>query len=479
MPLFAASALAAAAACKGETPTATETKKEVAAAAENSGTSSCAGSKRHGGKLHWFEDDYPAALACAKAKRLPLIIDMWAPWCHTCLSMKSTVLTEERLGEEDARFVFVALDTDRDVNAQAVAKFTPAFWPTFFAVSPIDETVLTRFVGAATLAQFVAFLGDGAAAFAAAQAGKGDEPGFAVAARDGDRAATAKDFAAAQVAFARALDTAPANWARRSDVLAALISVQRRQGDFAACAATALSRAGGLRPAASQSDFFGDALSCADELEKTPTGKESATKLRQLAAERLGVLAADAAAPLSADDRSDALMYLRTALDALGRKPEADAAAQTQRQLLDTAAAAASTPLAAMTFNWPRAEVYTYLGKGLELVPALEKSCADLPKEYDPPYRLAWVLLKAGHADKAVPWIEKAQALAYGPRRNRVFGLAADVFEGAGLRDRAHKAVLAQIEVLRQSPATASSEKAIADAVARAATLAADKPMSR
>src|SRR5689334_21029263 len=39
------------------------------------------------GPLAWIEDDYPAALACARAKKVPLVLDLWAPWCHTCLSM--------------------------------------------------------------------------------------------------------------------------------------------------------------------------------------------------------------------------------------------------------------------------------------------------------------------------------------------------------------------------------------------------------
>ena len=59
-------------------------------------TGPCTGAKAHG-PLTWFEDDYPAAIACAKATRRPLVIDMWAPWCHTCLSMQTTVFTDASL----------------------------------------------------------------------------------------------------------------------------------------------------------------------------------------------------------------------------------------------------------------------------------------------------------------------------------------------------------------------------------------------
>ena len=30
--------------------------------------------------LPFIEDDYPRALAEAKAKKLPLFVDVWAPW---------------------------------------------------------------------------------------------------------------------------------------------------------------------------------------------------------------------------------------------------------------------------------------------------------------------------------------------------------------------------------------------------------------
>jgi tetratricopeptide (TPR) repeat protein len=68
-----------------------------------------------------------------------------------------------------------------------------------------------------------------------------------------------------------------------------------------------------------------------------------------------------------------------------------------------------------------------YLGKGLELVADLQKSAAALPAEYDPPYRLAWVLFKSGKLDEAVEWNAKAEKLIYGPRKARVLSLRADL----------------------------------------------------
>jgi hypothetical protein len=85
-----------------------------------------------------------------------------------------------------------------------------------------------------------------------------------------------------------------------------------------------------------------------------------------------------------------------------------------------------------MTYHWPRAEVYVYLGVPLELVPALEASAAALPKEYEPRARLGWVLMKAGKLDEAAKWTDQALALVYGPRKARLLGQRADIAHGLG-----------------------------------------------
>src|SRR5688500_7485568 len=59
------------------------------------------------GSSRWIEDDYARALAEARKKKVPLVIDMWATWCHTCLSMQNYVLTEANLAKHWDRFVWL------------------------------------------------------------------------------------------------------------------------------------------------------------------------------------------------------------------------------------------------------------------------------------------------------------------------------------------------------------------------------------
>lgn len=415
----------------------------------------CAAAKAEG-PLRWLHDDYPGALACARARKVPLVIDLWAPWCHTCLSMKATVFQAPELAPMDERFVFVALDTDREVNAPVLGKLSIGAWPTFYVLDSATEAVQARFVGAASKAQFLDLLAHGAAGSAAPGTPADDLL------RQAERAAAIKDYPAAVTSYQAALAGAPAGWPRRPDALVSLAAALRKSGDTAGCFALGESSFGDTGNSASATDFLVNTLDCAAAAEKTEAARVAA--FRDKAATRLAEVLAAPGDQLSVDDRSDAMLNLRTLEEAMGRKDAARATAEKQRALLDEAAAKAPTPLAAMTYNWPRAEVYVYLGKGLELVADLERSAAALPKEYDPPYRLAWTLWKSGKLDEAAAWCEKAAALAYGPRKARVWTLAADVAaerKDAAAELRARQAIVATYEAL-------PAEQAMPEALAKA-----------
>jgi thioredoxin-like negative regulator of GroEL len=421
------------------------------------------------GAFAWIEDDYPQALACAQSKHLPLVLDLWAPWCHTCLSMQTTIFTDRSFEPDAAKFVFAELDTDREVNAAAVAKFPPSAWPTFYVIGP-DEAVLARFVGGASVAQFHAFLDAGARAMTGGGVAEGADAHLLAA----ERAAAVKDLPTAQRELIAALAAAPPTWPRRPDALVSLINARHKLHDYAGCLELAEKSLDETGNAASASDFLYYGTQCATEREKAEPARVK--KLRERAIVRWQKLVADPQAPLSVDDRSDAMANLRETLDTMGKHDAAKAVAETQRKLLDDAAAKAASPMAAMTYNWPRAEVYVYLGHPLELVPALEKSANDLPHEYDPRARLGWVLLKAGKLDQAVKWTDDALKLVYGPRKARLLTQRADIANKQG--DRAAEKLFRQelVKMLEALPASQVQPEAIASAKQALAEL--DRPVS-
>ena len=425
------------------------------------------------GPIAWIRDDYPAALACARARKQPLVLDLWAPWCHTCLSMQTTVFQDASFGPDAKRFVFAALDTDRDANAPAIEKLALSAWPTFYVVGA-DEAVLARFVGGASTAQFHAFLDAGATAAGTLPAGP-DAHLLAA-----ERALARKDTATGEAELTTALATAPAAWVRRPDALVSLAMAKAKRKDLEGCLALADKELDATGNTAAASDFLVTTTGCADDLVETAGATKKAeavtraTALRTRAVTRWQALLADATSPMSVDDRSDAMASLRETLDRLGKHPAAVAVAEKQRALLDQAATAAPTPLAASTYHWPRAEVYVYLGKPLELVPALEASAALLPKEYEPRARLGWVLMKAGKLAEAATWTDQALALVYGPRKARVLGQRADIAHGLGdaAGERTYREqVVAQLVSLPESQKSAEQI-----AHAKAALAALDAP---
>ena len=237
-------------------------RKEAPAPAVDVGAA-CPTPAERTGAVAWYVDDLPGAQACAKAKQLPLVVDLWAPWCHTCLSMKHFVFPDPGLAPMAQRFVFASIDTDKPSNAATVAALPIASWPTFYVVAPEDLAVQARFVGSATVAQFRNFLADGERGYVART--KVLAPGSADALlRDGERALAKGDATRGGELLLSALQKAPKDWPRRNDVLVELIQGREKAKDIIGCLSIAGMYMGGIGKVASRTDFLSFALMCGD-----------------------------------------------------------------------------------------------------------------------------------------------------------------------------------------------------------------------
>jgi len=400
------------------------------------------------GRLHWYVDDYATAAGCAKASGKPLFIDLWAVWCHTCRSMKNYIFPDPGLAGMADRFVWLALDTDVELNAPALTKFPAEVWPTFYVVDADTETIQARYLGSGSVGQMREFMRDAELAYVGGRSGQlaADDPIRLV--RDGVRAESAGDLQAADKAYGAALAAAPARWPRRPDLLVSRIRVLDQLEDWTTCAALAAGAAEQTGDSASAADFAYYGLDCAGHLGDA----EQKHSLQAMFEARLARLVADPSAPLSVDDRADALRTLRDTRAELGDRDGARQAAEAGRALLDQAAAEAPSPGAAATHNYLRVDFYMWLDRGREMIPVLERSAADLPRDYDPPYRLASVLLGLGEPGHALEAARRALALAYGPRKARVQGLIADIQHALGDRDGELAARRAVVDILEQLP---------------------------
>jgi thiol-disulfide isomerase/thioredoxin len=401
------------------------------------------------GRLPWFDDAYAVATSIARAKKVPIVVDLWAPWCHSCLSMQSFVFSDPSLKALADRFVWAAVDTEKAVNAQVLAKLPIEAWPTFYIVDAQTGAVAARQIGTMSLAELRVFLEDGERVVAQTHASElkpGDPLALLVA---GDAAAMAGKHADAARLYGEALAKAPADWPRRGSALVSRIRSLQKLSEWSACADLAAAEMGKTGNGAPAADFAAYALDCADELKDDPR----AAKLRAAAAARLETLAGDPAAQLSADDRGDMWRTVWGVKEKAGDKAGARAAAEKRRDLLEAAAAKAPDAWAASTFDWARAETFVYLGQPEEAVKLLEKSEAGLPDDYNPPSRLARVQYDRGRLGEALAAVDRALAKAYGPRKAGVLHLKADILEKQGSMGEAAKVVSAEIALWESLPA--------------------------
>jgi thiol-disulfide isomerase/thioredoxin len=419
--------------------------------------------------IAWFEDASAAAQERAIREGKPLLVDLWAPWCHTCLSMKNFVLTRENLGELAAEFVYLSINTERAENTALLEKLPVEAWPTFYVAEPRDLAMRGRWVGAAAPQQFGDFMRDGKRAFELARAGTvggDDAPSWLL---RGDSLAGAHNYPEAAKAYGEAALRGGSAWARRPDALVSQITALYKAHDYAGCIDLASARMHDTGSGVSAADFASYALMCAENDEKR------AQNLRKLVILRLTPACEGESFTLSADDRSDVCAILREARTGIGDEKGATRASKARLAILERASTGLPDDVA-LTYDWARAETLISLGRGSEALVFLEARERALPRDYNPPHYLSRVYKALKRWDEGLAAIERAIGRAYGPRKISMLGLKADLFEGAGKRAQAIEAVKQQLELYRALPTGQRREASEAQASQRLADLTKSEP---
>jgi tetratricopeptide (TPR) repeat protein len=415
--------------------------------------------------IPWMKDDWKGALGAASKDKKPLFIDMTAPWCHTCLAVDQGVFTDPSLAPYVSRFVWLRLDTDRPENAPVLELLPVDVWPTLYVVTPAAQGVVIqgRHAEAPSVAQLRDLLEQGEQAHLASLAREGalDTSSPLGMVQAGDAAEAKGDFGAADSWYGRALAAAPPDWSRIPTTVTKQIRARLKSGDLDGCADLGMSQIqrAAVGMTAQLTLFARTADTCADVLDE-PRARLLRGRLGE--ALRKVVDASDSA--MSVDDQSDALLALREMAIELKDNASARAYAIRQRDLLDRAVSQAKTAMERMTHNWPRAEVYVYLGEVEKIIPDLQRLVDELPREYDPPARLAWAHEQLGHHDKAMQYAEKALALTYGPRKGYILRLIADIYKARGDVEAERKARQAVVDHYRSLTGGHHEERRIAEA---------------
>jgi thiol-disulfide isomerase/thioredoxin len=389
-----------------------------------SGSASTSLSAAPSSPVTFIEDDYPRARDLARSSGKPLFIDAWAPWCHTCLSMKSYVFTDEAMRPLSGKFVWLSIDTEKPENAAFVAKFPMQFWPTLWVVDPKTEAPALKWLGSATAKELSSLLSVMAQeALTSNQAGEGLEEFL-----EGARASADGKHADAIRAYRASLAAAPPQWRQRGRVDEALISELWAIKDDAACATLAEQEMAKIPPGTSLANVGLFGLQCA---RRSPDGS-AAKGLAPRLARAVEQLALDASVPILDDDRSglfEEVVEERTAdHDTAGAKSRATSWAT----FLEGRASTARSPDARAVFDAHRVLAYIALGDPGRALPMLTQSEKDFPRDYNPPARIAKVMLELHRYDDGLVAIDRALSKGYGPRKLRLYALKTDLLAAKG-----------------------------------------------
>jgi tetratricopeptide (TPR) repeat protein len=355
--------------------------------------------------------NFDEALKLAQRDHKRVVVDAWAQWCHTCWSMKRDVLHQAALAPLQDHFVFVEVDTELPANSGFVSSHPQQFWPTFFVLDEQGTEVAHR-PGAMSLTEFVAFLQSVTTSTSA-------EHNDFVSARNMMDAHRYADAAVVYAALARARSPRQAE--------AALLWQQAlKRGDNARGCVTAGLQLWSSMVGAAAGDVLGAALDCLDEDVDAPSARE----LRPQVIEALRTLVATPKDGASVDDRADVMAMLAEQLSAHGDDKGSKQLHEQRLLLLEADAKAHPDVAGARVHDYARMNSYLALGRGDEAVALLRQRTLDAPNDYEPWARLAQSLYKLNRFDEAKPAVDKALALATGPRQGTYWLLAANIAKG-------------------------------------------------
>ncbi len=369
--------------------------------------------------------------------------------------MRAFVFGDEALQEQAGRFVWLAIDTEKETNAKVQERFPIDAWPTLLVLDPKDERVALRWVGGATPTQLQRILDDGRLAVLGGPPGEGPDPSFARA----ERLYGERSFGEAAKAYQEALKLAPADWPRYSRAVESLLFALSKGGDGATSLRIAREALPNLRGTPSALSVAETGLQCALDLPKAEVGGKDNVEFFEKAA-RAAI--ADPKLLAAADDRSSLYADLVRARRDAGDEAGAKATAAEWAAFLEGEAAKGRTPEARSVFDAHRLSAYLELGEPQRAIPMLEASERDFPLDYNPPVRLGVAYRELKRWDDALAATDRALAKAYGPRKIRILLTRSDILLGRGDQEGARATLAEALSAARALPPGQRSEPLIA-----------------
>ncbi len=405
-------------------------------------------------RLGFIEDDYPAALALARTGKVPLFIDAWAPWCHTCVFMREHVFNRPELLKHGQRYVFLSIDTEKEKNAAFLQKYPIDVWPSLFIVDATKETVALKWLGSLNVDQFGKLLDDGEKAVKVAAQAKGSAEAKLAQA---DRLYGERKLPESAEAYKQAVASMKPDHPRRARAVESWLTALGSTQALKQCVDVALAEAPKLPRGPSYVNAVYLGLSCQQEADaKEPWRTDAGEQLFAMAQDALEVEG------ILADDRSGLYETLVGYLDDKGDKKASAALGKQWLTFLESEAAKAPTPAARAVFDPHRVEAAIASGQAQKMVDPLLKSEAELPDDYNPAARLALIYRELGKLDEALAATDRAMKKVYGPRKLRVMETRASILSKKGDLAGQKQQLTEAVAYAKALPAGQRNEKTVA-----------------
>jgi tetratricopeptide (TPR) repeat protein/thiol-disulfide isomerase/thioredoxin len=415
--------------------------------------------------LPWIEDDYAAAIARGRAEHRPVFVEVWAPWCHTCRSMKAYVFTDASLQRHAKDVVWLDIDSENPRNAAFRKKYPCEVLPSMFVIDPVREQATLRWIGGATVAQLHTLLDD-------VHAGGGTPPALLAQVTFADSTFGTGNNASATKAYEAVLAAAPADWRGRERIVESLMYAYSRTHQDKEAVALARQRVPEFGRTLSAMNVASLGLDAAVALADSVPTPEQAAVIRELVSAGTA-LVRDTSFVAAADDRSGEFISLLGAADAFHDDAAHKAVASEWATYLEGQAARARTPDQRAVFDPHRFSAYLELGQPERAIPMLMASERDMPDDYNPPARLANTYKALKRWDDALAASDRAMSKSYGPRRLLIYQSRADIYEGKGDKATARRTIeeaIAYAEALPESQRSATTLASLRKRLASMAT---------
>ena len=373
--------------------------------------------------------------------------------------MRAIVFTDRALDRQAGRFVWLSVDTENDKNEAFLEKYPIEAYPTLLVIDPSTEKPVLRWVGSATVGQLEKLLDDGERAWL----GKGTGADATLA--EADRLLGVGRDEEAAAAYRKALAEATTSWPGRDRTVESLLSLMADPKSAKDCVAFARSELPKERNA-HFANVAAAGVGCAAALE----GAEKAPAVTEFEAAVRSAASGEPRIEMTPDDRSGLYAALVDARKESGDEAGAKKVAAEWLAFLMTEADRAPSVEARTALDSQIVNAAIACGEPARALPALERAAKELPNDYNPPARLAYVLTEIGRYDEALAAADRALLLVYGPRKLRVYSTKAGILEKKGDKDAAKTVLrdaLKYAETLPKSMVSPRAVKAIGERLAK------------